>query len=713
MHNTSAATDPVSQTAAGIPRLHANLQFTIHGQGNDLWYAVKTPDNRYLRMGRTEYLIASAFDAKRSAQDVAETIHQIDPGLNVSKDKVTGVAVWLAKSGMISSPTDHAVYAKPKYQTGLNPIYTKIPIFSGPTLARVGSWFVPLVNSRTFCLVVALWLFAAISVFANWDRFVAVSGKLFVHDSYVWWGIAWLVLKSAHELGHAVMAVKVGSQIRSGGISLIFLAPVPYVDLSDLWTIPNRLHRILCCSGGMLFELVLAAIAALVALSTEQPSLQYFCCAIATMGTVTTLAFNASPLIRFDGYYIFSDLINYPNLYTEAQNAAKQFVSKCLKPWQPAQHRMTFGLVMYGLACYQYRIVMMLSLAIGTVLALQGLGVALVAWGAYATLVGPQWKARVARLQSGQKPAAALSPPSSSFKGRIWGWALAALLVVMALGVPSPIQPSTPGYIALREPQVIRNESEGFLICVEIAEQSLIEKGQLIAVLANPELQLQRAVKCLEVEVERETIQLKRAQGNLAELQAREAKLQSLELQLAQLDTRVSGLEIRSPASGQLVQNEMHRSLGLFIKPGQALGIVIQPGAYEIMASACQHDIQRIRNHVGGNVDAIVDGAGRISGVLEKVEPRASDRLQSPLLAASYGGPIPVELKKDSHGEEELKLNQPRFDIRVRLSPDAGGQVAPGQLVWLRMPGQSSSLYGACCRWCEKKWEAIVLQAKS
>ena len=63
------------------------------------------------------------------------------------------------------------------------------------------------------------------------------------------------VLVTAHELGHAVTAVRVGSAIRSAGISLIFLAPVPYVDLSDLWTIPNRWHRIVCCAGGMLVEM--------------------------------------------------------------------------------------------------------------------------------------------------------------------------------------------------------------------------------------------------------------------------------------------------------------------------------------------------------------------------------------------------------------------------------------------------------------------------
>lgn len=87
----------------------------------------------------------------------------------------------------------------------------------------------------------------------------------------------------------------------------------------------------------MLVELVLAASAALVAISTENAAVQYFCCALATMGTITTLAFNASPLMRFDGYYIFSDLVKYPNLYTDGQLAAKQFVLKCLRPWKAAQ----------------------------------------------------------------------------------------------------------------------------------------------------------------------------------------------------------------------------------------------------------------------------------------------------------------------------------------------------------------------------------------
>ena len=37
---------------------------------------------------------------------------------------------------------------------------------------------------------------------------------------------------------------------------------------------------------------------------------------------VSTVLFNANPLLRFDGYYILSDLLEIPNLATRANRGA-------------------------------------------------------------------------------------------------------------------------------------------------------------------------------------------------------------------------------------------------------------------------------------------------------------------------------------------------------------------------------------------------------
>lgn len=738
-----------------LPALISELKFIVHGHGEGQWYAIKTPDKRFLRVGRREYFVASCLDAVRTADEIASRVHEIDSGITLTEQEVVTVVGGLTRMGLISSP-DNKPSAAAVSKYSFNPIYMKIPLVDGKLLERAGAWLAPLVCLPAAILIGLLWVVAAMGVLANWDWFASATGKLFVSDSWMWWGLAWLVLKTAHELGHAVTAVRVGSPIRSAGISLVFMAPVPYVDLSDLWAIPNRWQRIMCCAGGMLVELVLAASAALVAISTENASVQYFCCALATMGTVTTLAFNASPLMRFDGYYIFSDLVKYPNLYTDGQLAAKQFVLKCLCPWKATQQRMTPTLVLYGLACYQYRIVMMASLAIGAILAMQGVGVALVAWGAYAVLIVPLirwWRAQqsVATRLAQQAPAiprASANPncaldaiasgtndhcekgcnansslgtttasPSqgmlSNYGGGMWSAAVVVGVCLLLLWVPAPIQPSIPGYIALRNPQMIRCESDGFLGEVFVQGGGAVERGQLIARLSNPELEVELLLKRNELATVEETIRLRRAQRQLAELQAYEGERDALLVHIAQLKRRVEGLDVRSTRAGVLVENDLPRMVGLFLKAGEPLAMVAHPLDYEVIASVDQQDVEQMRQAVGETLLAHIRGGRAFTGVLAKVEPRASDRLGEPLLAALYGGPIAAQRQQSARGDEELKLTQPRFDLRLRLLADQNAAGVPGQLVWIRIPGESATLMDGLGRWCSNKWNDLVKPSRT
>ncbi len=696
-----------------LPAIRTDLQFTVHGLGANLWYAVKSPGNRYLRLGKNEYWIASALDGKRTADEVARAVAEIDVSTQVSPEDVVEVTTWLAKTGLLLTSTTPSAEPRAPVLT-FNPVYMKLPLISGRILERVSAPCARLIGWPTIMAMFLLYGIAGGCTIANWTLFATTTGQLFVADSVFWWGFAWLLLKSVHELGHAVMAMHVGSRIRSGGISLIFMAPVPYVDLSDLWAIPSRWQRILCCAGGMLFEMTVASIAALIAVSTENQSLQYFCCAIATMGTVTTLAFNASPLIRFDGYFILSDLINYPNLYSDSQVAARQMAVRIVQPWRPMHGRITIGLVLYGLACYQYRFVMMLSLALGTILVLQGVGVGLVVWGGYAIVISPWLKSLSSKRVDQQN-----APGSSSnWISRIWNWENAAGGVIVAsicgllYAIPAPMQPTVPGIVAIRDAQVIRCETEGFLTEVLTQGEMQVESGQVLAKLTNVELEFDLALKRNEIQTVQESIALKRAQGHLAELQANQAKLVSLQMEASLLEKQCEGLNVFSPTAGQLVQNDLIRSVGLFVSAGAPLAMIAQPEHYELVASVDQHDVETMRAAVGQRIEARVHGGPAFEGVIEKVEPRASDTLSEPTLAAVYGGPIAVQMEKSQDGQELLKTSKPRFEMKVSLESSLAAKLIPGQMVWIKLPGHRATLLDALHRWASEKWNTILQQSK-
>jgi putative peptide zinc metalloprotease protein len=584
------------------PHLREDLKYTVHQQQRDLWYAVQDPlTGKFLRLGRREYLLATAMNGRRQFPEIIAALQVFDPDLSATEADVQQLATWLAKAGMLK--TENAPVAKPSHRKiVVNMLYTRVPLLDGPPLEQFARWFLPLVNPAVIAIAIIAWLWGTASVLLNWDEFIAGASKLFVPDGRLWWLVAWLVLKSAHELGHAVMAVKVGSQIRAAGISFIFFAPVPYVDISDLWTISNRWQRMLCSAGGILFELTISAIAAIVAVNTTHESLQYFCCAVATLGTVTTLAFNANPLVRFDGYFILSDLLDRPNLWTDGQQAVKRLLGRIFKPFRPASGKLNPALVLYGLGCYQYRIAMLLSLAIWAVLVWQGFGIAMVAWGAYAMLLAPWFKARAAARQqaamAGPTPAPATNTPWY-LSERVWGWAIASGLVLLVIYIPSPVQPSVPGVISLQNPVTLRAEAEGFLQSVLVPVGQPVRQGDVIAVLHNPQLELDFALKSNEIAREQESIQAKRARGELAALQSHQARLASLQTQVAQLVNQIEGLQVRAPVDGALVQHDLHRQLGQLVTPGTPLGLIAIPDALEVHLSASQPDAERLRASLG------------------------------------------------------------------------------------------------------------------
>src|SRR5690606_26659964 len=121
-----------------------------------------------------------------------------------------------------------------------------------------------------------------------------------------------------------------GGHVPEFGMMLLVLFPAPYVDASSAWALPSKWKRIAVGAGGLIFELTIAAVAAHVWLATRTGGGIVHQLAYNTMLTasITTVLFNANPLMRFDGYYILSDLLEMPNLMQRSQNLIKYHFQK-------------------------------------------------------------------------------------------------------------------------------------------------------------------------------------------------------------------------------------------------------------------------------------------------------------------------------------------------------------------------------------------------
>ncbi len=691
-----------------LPALRRDLRFTPHVQKAHVWYAVEDPQTgRFSKLGRDEYLAAIEMDGNRTAAEVFSRIGENGVESKLTVTAIVALSQWLAGVGLLQLP-NRTISNAPKVgsaQIVWDPLNARFPLIKGSWVERIAQALQPLVSPIAVLGVSILAAFALIVLILNWEVYWTRSEKLFVAEGRMWWLAAWLLLKTIHECGHAVTAVRAGCQIRSAGISFIFFAPVPFIDVSDLWSIPNRWQRILVSSGGILFEMTVAAICVFVAISTSHDSLAYFACAVATTGTVTTLIFNANPFVRFDGYFILADLVHRPNLWMDGQAAARNLARRIFLPFARSGERNSAVMTAYGLACWFSRVVTMIGFAMWAVLVWQELGILLVAWAGYAWFLAPWWKSNAAaRTRLGQ--------PWTTYLWQSRAWASpSALLVVVIVSsiVPSPIQPLIPGMVDFEEPTIVRSQSEGFLDEVHAQELSEVRTGELLAVFRNDQLKFQVDAKRIEVAETRESISVYLAKSEINNAQAEKAKLAALEDQLKQLEQNIANLEVRATADGIVVHSDLSKQIGRFFRPGEPLLVIADPGRLEVKLMAGQAEQDLLSRTVGRQLRLIGLNSQRYSGLVSEVDVRGTDKLDEPALSANYGGPITVKLNHTGDAAKGMVLAAPRFEVTVQV-PDAKGRFVPGQLAWGYLPLSNKTVAGMFHKWLLQKWEAVKLE---
>ena len=148
-------------------------------------------------------------------------------------------------------------------------------------------------------------------------------------DSLSWAGlakyfVAILFLKFIHEAAHSLAAIHFHCRVRGIGIGFMVFYPRLYTDTTDSWRLPRR-QRLLIDAAGIIIELLLGGIAALLWCYLPPGSWKSTMFYIFTVSTLSTSFVNGNPFIRYDGYYILCDLLNIENLMSRSSEYIRQF----------------------------------------------------------------------------------------------------------------------------------------------------------------------------------------------------------------------------------------------------------------------------------------------------------------------------------------------------------------------------------------------------
>lgn len=659
-------------------RLNPELLFTPSWERGKLIYIVENPSTgQFLRIGRREYLIASCFGVDGGTlEEKLPYAAASDPELIGNEAFLRNAIHRLAKLQVISGPQQSAPAAENTTtpSRGWDPLGFRIPLLSGDTVRAICTLFhgiaaVPFVAAYTSIVLIGIW--AAMS---NWDELLSASSEMFLPSSKFWWLFAWLLCKVVHEFGHAIIAHRIGGAVRSCGVTFFCFAPIPFVDVSDIWRVSSRPQRILCSFAGVLAELLLTAIAVLLFVICEYETVRYGCVAVAAVGSLSAIVFNANPFMKYDGYYVLADLLRRPNLWTEGQQAFTEYVSLLRGKMRRGVGR-RLGLACWGGACMAYRTLLMATIAWAAVSIWEGIGWCLVAIGFFNWVIRPQYMKWM--LKKTQPPTDRGNVSSLRDIAMLGLWGVLAGVVWF---MPSPIARYAPGIIEFENIQTVRSECAGTISEFLAADGQQVRKDQPIVRINNDKLQLELAQETARIASIQDQIQEAIAKSEISNANALKKELRAMEQKCERLSKQTDALILLAPCNGTFVSRLAGRVQGLSIDEHQEIGKIVSADRKVAEMSVSQEDFEAFLDHATGSEIALNLNTGtRFIHAAVKADPIATAQVHAMQLSSLHGGPLPVEFA-EIDGEEVLQSLDPRFRIRIPLPHDLAANTASGQL---------------------------------
>lgn len=188
-------------------------------------------------------------------------------------------------------------------------------------LARLTFLFNPIVVS----IVLILWI---VLLIIRFDEIFSVDRDFFYSllnsNFYLFgiYGLASLLIVLIHEFGHAVASMRYNVSPKEIGFGFYLYFPVFFTDVSMSW-LASKKQRIVVDLAGFYFQIitmtVLLIITSFIDLSTEIIQ-------IIILDNIFVIIYNLNPLFRFDGYWLFSDLCNIPNLRQKSISAIPEIL---------------------------------------------------------------------------------------------------------------------------------------------------------------------------------------------------------------------------------------------------------------------------------------------------------------------------------------------------------------------------------------------------
>lgn len=577
------------------PKLSENLVVRRQVLGGEVGYMVKTPDPvQYLRYGEIQWAIISQLNGQTSHKEIAERFNQQHADFQLDPGQVEDFVVSLKKQGVVErTPAERSIAILEKLeaerkkraeQSQAQDIFylTLATVNPEKVYKRIYPYLRWIWTPQFVAATLLMFAAAAGVIISNWSLVRAGIGHFWRFEGKTTNDIVMLfcilaVIVVIHESAHALTCMNFGGKVDEVGFMLIYFMPAFYANVSDAYLFDKKWNKYWVTLAGGYSELILCSFSVYTWALTEPGTFpNHLAYNIMVFAGLSTIVFNYNPLIKLDGYYLLSDILEVTNLRANAANyimyliktrvfhvaappppgltPRKKHIYRIYGPLSVAY--VTFIVTMFVLLMFRFftRHFPEIGIFLGflaSLLILRKRIRKLMKFSRFVYLDKREWLTQKA-------------------SARRWPYVTGALLLVF-LFFPFSHKVSGPVVLEPGRQLPLRAETAGFVTEVADNHGTLAPAGTLVVRLRNDQLLTRRQETQAEVQQRSGEASSALAAGDVAGYQTALGEQQQAESQLAELRRQESKLEVRAPFDGMILTPRLQDLIGKHVAPGDLL----------------------------------------------------------------------------------------------------------------------------------------------
>jgi putative peptide zinc metalloprotease protein len=665
------------RVAAVRPRLRGHVRLTRQAFRGERWFVLEDPaENRVHRFSPAAQRAIVLMDGEHSVDDIYRALESLGEE-RPTQDELITLLGQLDGANLLSterrpdlgelSDRAHRQLVGSRWRRFANPLYVRIPLVDPDRFLAATAFIVrPFwsLGGLLVWLVMIGWAFS--EAMLHWQALTHdLADRVLAKDNLLILALTFPLLKLLHELGHCYASKLGGAAVHEAGIMTLIVMPVPYVDVTGSGAFRGKWERATVAAAGMLVELFCASLAMVVWLNVEPGLVRAAAFNVLLIAGVSTLIFNGNPLLRFDAYYILSDLIEIPNLATRATRQYAYWLNRHVfgvrgqvSPAHSRGEAAWFGV--YAPASYLYRLTVMFSIALFVAVQWHGLGAVLALWTVLTGVALPVGKGVWFLVNSPMLHARRLRALG------VTGAAL-AVLAVFLLAVPLPYGTVTEGVVWAPRGAELHAGAEGRLDRLVAAAGGEVRIADPVARMSDP--LLGDRVQLLQAQMQEVSLRYAAVEyADAVQAAMLREQLVYFTSQLKEARDRVAALQVRSPASGKLLVSLPQDLDGQYLRRGELIGYVLDARRATIRVIVPQSEIELVRDDthdIGLRFASDPLRAYSVPAIAREV-PTATRQLPSAALSTAGGGGIVA----DPADEKHLRAMEIVFEMEVPVPAD-------------------------------------------